>query len=178
MQSLNLDSFNAKHRTVNDVCLASINQLKHLVLVFRTRYLCASSCFLWHIAMLYVANDCLTTQAALPRDEAIDNEGEMSDTNNDFATRTIWYMACIDGYKALALQFPILSGVVHGLLSTGVEKGLITEAEGRAYRDEIEMVSTQSSDTSNQRAEKRWTSSQSPSVSSPLKAWYRLLRHR
>lgn len=126
---MELLSFSAEQRSIRDVCLASMNQLKHLVLVFRTRYSCASSSFVWHNALLYVANDCLSAQPPSPTDEAAQEDAEFSITNDETTKRMIWFMACVDGYKALEPQFPILSSVMEGLLSTGMEKGLITVAE-------------------------------------------------
>lgn len=136
-QSLGLESFSAENRTVKDVCLASINQLKHLVLVFRTRYSCARSCFLWHNALLYIANDCVAKQMTLPGNKAVTEDVEMTGTDTDAGKRMHWFVACVDGYKALAPQFTIVSGIIQGLLSMAIEQGLITAAEGRAYMDEV-----------------------------------------
>ncbi|KAJ4415493.1 hypothetical protein N0V82_007295 [Gnomoniopsis sp. IMI 355080] len=137
-QSLGVEFFSAENRTVEDVCLASVNQLKHLMLVFRTRYSCARSCFLWHNALLYVANDCVSKQMSLSGNKAITEDVEMTGTNTDASKRVHWFLACIEGYKALAPQLTIVSGIIQGLLSMGIERGLITAAEGRAYMDEVE----------------------------------------
>lgn len=132
-QTLGIDSFGAEDRTVEHVCLASMNQLKHLVLVFRTRYSCASTCFLWHNALLYVANDCVSNEPSFPEDGAIEEDMDTKQANSDLVRRITWFMACVDGYKALAPQFPIVSGIMQGLLSMAIENGLMTAAEGRAY---------------------------------------------
>lgn len=134
-QTLGIGSFGAETRTVEHVCLASINQLKSLVLVFRTRYSCAPTCFLWHNALLYVANDCVSNESSLTEDGGAIEEEDLDTTRStsNLAKRTTWFMACVDGYKELAPQFPIVNGIMQGLLSMGIEKGLMTAAEGRAY---------------------------------------------
>lgn len=160
-QSLEIGSFSAENRTVEDVCYASINQLKHLVLVFRTRYACARSCFLWHNALLYVANDCVSNQTVLPGKRAAEEDVEMTDTNSDAAKRIVWFMACVDGYKALAPQFSIVSGILQGLLTMGIEQGLMTAAEGRAYMDEVKVDAIRASRASISHPGKPWLAARS-----------------
>lgn len=147
-QTLGIGSFGAENRTVEHVCRASINQLKSLVLVFRTRYSCAPTCFLWHNALLYVANDCVSNEPSLPEDGG-DIEEEDMDTVPSSSTlvrqRVTWFMACVDGYKALAPQFPIVIGIMRGLLSMGIENGLMTAAEGRAYMAEAKLDANEAS---------------------------------
>lgn len=138
-QTLGSDYFGAEVRTVEHVCLASMNQLKHLVLVFRTRYSCASTCFLWHNALLYVANDCVYNEPSFPEDGAIEEDMDTKQPNSDLVRRITWFMACVDGYKALAPQFPIVGGIMQGLLSMGIENGLVTAAGGRAYMAEAKV---------------------------------------
>lgn len=135
-QVLDIDSLVAEDRTVENICTASINQLKHLVLVFRTRYAFAPTCFLWHTALLYVANDCVSKEHPASEDGSVKGEMDIMRSNSDVVRKTTWFMACVDGYKALAPQFPIVSGIMQGLLSMGIENGLMTAAEGRAYMDE------------------------------------------
>lgn len=165
-QSLKLGSFSAEKRTVQDVCLASINQLKHLVLIFRTRYSCASNTFLWHKALLYVANDCVSSHDTSLGNQTIKEDVEMTDTNSDVASRIIWFMACIDGYKALAPQFSIAGGIIQGLLSMGIEKGLITAAEGRALMDEVKVDAARTSQTPVSHLESPWMRAQNASAGS------------
>ncbi|KAJ4387481.1 hypothetical protein N0V93_008073 [Gnomoniopsis smithogilvyi] len=160
-QRLEFGSFNAENRTVEDVCLASINQLKHLVLVFRTRYAGARSCFLWHTALLYVANDCVSESMILPGNKTEENDVDMTGANIDGAKQVIWFMACVDGYKALAPQFPIVSGIVQGLLSMGIEQGMVTAAEGRAYMEEVEVDAIRASHVNVGHPGKPWLTAQS-----------------
>lgn len=57
-----LDNTPADNPTPEGVCNASVNQLKHLILIFRSRYPCADLTMLWQNALLYVANACLPLQ--------------------------------------------------------------------------------------------------------------------
>ncbi|KAL1866839.1 hypothetical protein Daus18300_006542 [Diaporthe australafricana] len=54
-----LDDFEAESPTPEGVCAASVSQLKHLILVFRSQYPTATVSMLWQNALLYVANACL-----------------------------------------------------------------------------------------------------------------------
>ncbi|KAH8747471.1 hypothetical protein F5883DRAFT_474402 [Diaporthe sp. PMI_573] len=115
-----LDRFTADNPTPEGVCNASVNQLKHLILIFRSRYSCATSTMLWQNALLYVANACLPLQRGpLP--------------NLDGA----WFTACTDALRALAPQFGIVTGIVQGILSMAILKGSIPAVEGRAIMDQL-----------------------------------------
>lgn len=163
-----MDSFDAEARTVEHVCLASMNQLKHLVLVFRTQYSCASTCFLWHNALLYVANDCISNEPSSPEDGAIEEDVDTKQADSDLVRRITWFMACVDGYKALAPQFPIVGGIMQGLLSMGIENGLMTAAEGRAYMAEAKVDAREASRVLVIPPEKVWISAQNSGTRSGL----------
>ncbi|CAN8105293.1 unnamed protein product [Discula destructiva] len=165
-QSLELDIFTAEHRTVEDVCVASINQLKHLLLIFRTRYPSAVRSMLWHNALLYVANDCFASLPVLARTP----EPGYKDTGsrvavNDSSNR-VWFLACIDGYKALRPQFAFVSSILQGLLNLGIMNGLITAAEGRAYMDGAWVSSMSPSQIHAEHEQQRGMHGQSPGASS------------
>lgn len=107
------------------------------MLLFRTRYPAAHNCVLWHNAMLYVANDCFLTAPEPthdPNDAAKGTQRHSAAAMNRESKR-IWFLACIDGYKALAAHFSFIHGILQGLLHIGIARGLITVAEGRAHID-------------------------------------------
>ncbi|KAI3399117.1 hypothetical protein diail_7696 [Diaporthe ilicicola] len=54
-----LDHCEAEDATPEAVCNASVNQLKHLILVFQSLYPPATVSMLWQNALIYVANACL-----------------------------------------------------------------------------------------------------------------------
>lgn len=157
-----LDNFPADsdNPTPEGVCNASVNQLKHLILIFRSRYPCALFTILWQNALLYVANACLPLQRNPPHPAYDDNidadrmEGllttnaagvveenglpdETLDEPDEDAHRRKWFAACIDALRALAPQFGIVTGIVQGLLSMAILKGSIAAVEGRAIMDQL-----------------------------------------
>lgn len=152
-----LDYSSADDPTPESVCNASLNQLKHLILIFRSRYQCAALTMLWQNALLYVANACLplqrsppntagaadadqmegvTTTNAVPAetDGLSENEAAESEGEED---RRIWFTACIDALRALAPQFEIVTGLVQGLLTMAILRGSIAAVEGRAIMDQV-----------------------------------------
>lgn len=145
-QPLRLDSFTADIRTPAAIYAASVNQLKHLILVFRTRYSCAKTSVLWHNALLYVANACLPLQPSSHKgkhqDHYQDHEQGLEQAGaevwredalwgND-NNRRVWFLACIAGYQDLAPRFDLVTKIVPGLLSIAILKRQMTAAEGRA----------------------------------------------
>ncbi|KAJ0108827.1 c6 transcription factor [Diaporthe amygdali] len=153
-----LDGFDTDEPTPEGLCNASVNQLKHLILVFRSRYPCATYSMLWQNALLYIANACLPLQrtvpslqaqpdgttderAAGPRKGVIDDEGsaderEESEEDDDMDRRK-WFMACVDALRALAPQFGIVTGIVQGILSMAILKGFMAAVDGRAIMDQL-----------------------------------------
>jgi hypothetical protein len=153
-----LERFAARHPTPEGICDASVSQLKHLVLVFWSRYSCATSTMLWQNALLYVANECLPLRQPAPptagateaHDGGSRSTDEMDDVGNteilddetataggtdeseEEADRRKWFTACIEGFGALAPQFPLAAGIVQGILSMAMTKGSIPAVEGRA----------------------------------------------
>ncbi|KAG8162117.1 hypothetical protein KVR01_007882 [Diaporthe batatas] len=153
----------ADNPTPEGVCDASVNQLKHLILIFRSKYACATSTMLWQNALLYVANACLPLQggpaprpvgAAGHHEEHVegvtsvtsttpgnldgeDLADEEMDESEEAANRRKWFTACIDALRALAPQFGIATGIVQGILSMAILKGSIPAVEGRAIMDQL-----------------------------------------
>ena len=142
-----LDNLPADDPTPAGICRASVNQLKHLILVFRSRYPSATSSMLWQNALLYVANACLPLNQAGAADRmegvtptAAGDDGELADEwdgPEEDAHRRKWFMACVDALQALAPQFEIVTGIVQGILSMAILKGSIAAVEGRAIMDRI-----------------------------------------
>lgn len=154
-----LDNFPADNPTPEGVCNASVNQLKHIILLFRSRYPGATFTMLWQNALLYVANACLPLQHSPPHpaeavvdgDTGADQMGgvtatavedgdwlvDEADEPEEDAHRRKWFMACIDALRALAPQFGIVTGIVQGILSMAILKGSIAAVEGRAIMDQL-----------------------------------------
>ncbi|KAH8746506.1 hypothetical protein F5883DRAFT_254093 [Diaporthe sp. PMI_573] len=159
-----LDNFAADNPSLEGVCDASVSQLKHLILIFRARYPCATSTMLWQNALLYVANACLPLRGPAPHPagatgdvhgsrNADEMEGMMTTTttamgdgeptdekiaeSEENADRRKWFTACIDALRALAPQFGIVTGIVQGILSMAILKGSIAAVEGRTIMDQV-----------------------------------------
>lgn len=151
-----LEDSPADDPTPEGVCNASVNQLKHLILIFRTRYPCATLTMLWQNALLYVANACLplqrsprhtaraasadpmegvTTTAAVAAEDGL-YENEIAESEGD-EDRRKWFTACVDALRALAPQFGIVTGLVQGLLTMAILRGSIAAVEGRAIMDQV-----------------------------------------
>lgn len=156
--------FPADNPTPEGVCNASVNQLKHLILVFRSRYPCATFTMLWQNALLYVANACLPLQRGTPRAAGAGGDGDSdgsvadhmdgvvtttaeddelpeddTDESEEEAHRRKWFTACIDALIALAPQFGIVTGIMQGILTMAILKGSIAAVEGRSIMDRLKV---------------------------------------
>lgn len=123
----------------------------------------------WHNALLYVANACVPLHLVQPKGKQVDSldgpEVGMSLIGDPH--RRAWFLACIDGYRALAPQFGIVNGIVQGLLSMAVQAGLLSIAEGRAF---MQRVTKDTKHLSSQNTRQAWDQLQYanlPSVGGP-----------
>ncbi|KAF3764046.1 hypothetical protein M406DRAFT_73893 [Cryphonectria parasitica EP155] len=128
---LNVGRCTADKRTSEDVYMASINQLKHLVLIFRTQYDCSPRSHTWQNALLYVANACVPLHSSLShtaqlQDPSVDVEASRK---IEGIARRKWFLACVDGYKNLASNFVFVQEILTGLLSMAVMRGIVTTSE-------------------------------------------------
>lgn len=142
-----LGDLTADIRTPAAIYAASVNQLKHLILIFRTRYPCANTSVLWHNALLYVANACLPLQPSSHKGKHQDHEQGLEEAGEgvwredalwgDDNNRRVWFLACIAGYQDLAPRFDLVTKIVPGLLSIAILKRQMTAAEGRALMGQM-----------------------------------------
>lgn len=155
-QALRLGRFAAENSTPAAIYAASVNQLKHIILVFRTRFSCAATSILWHNALLYVANACLPLQPSSQKgkeshqryqdqdyDKGQEQEqsaaGSWAETalQEDDDRRRVWFLACMAGYLDLAPRFNLITQIVPGLLSIAILKRQMTPEEGRALMNKM-----------------------------------------
>jgi hypothetical protein len=101
----------------NDIFTASLNQLKHLVVVFRHTFPRASCAILWHIALLHVANWALH--------------------NTTDPQWQSYFTLCLDSYTDLFTGFRISSEIAKSLLSIGLRLGVVQPAEARGLMDQM-----------------------------------------
>lgn len=112
----------------------------------------------WHNALLYVANACVPLRSVQPKGKQVDSQdaehggGSSSSKLVEDPHRRAWFLACIDGYRALAPQFGIVNSIVQGLLGMAVQGGLLSIAEGRALMTRVKRDARRSSQLGHQQA--------------------------
>ena len=100
-----------------DVVTASTRQLKHLVVVFRYTYPCASYAVFWHVALLHVANAVLR------------------DTSDPEWHR--YLTLSLDGYADLFRAFPVAIAIVKSLLNVGMRLSVMEMAEAQEWINRV-----------------------------------------
>jgi tRNA A-37 threonylcarbamoyl transferase component Bud32 len=93
------------------VFTASLHQIKHLAIVFRYTYPCASYAAFWHVALLLVSN-------AVMR-------------NTEDAQWRAYFMFCVNSYADLFGAFAVAGAIVKSLISIGLRLGIIKASEAR-----------------------------------------------
>ncbi|KAI1143862.1 hypothetical protein F5Y05DRAFT_362848 [Hypoxylon sp. FL0543] len=92
-----LKTFSAWDSTPDAVFSASVNQLKRLIIDYRTNYETSAYSILWHTGLLYLAN-------------------AMLENSEDPETR-LYFLLCVYGYERLKRPYRISRVIVQGLLS-------------------------------------------------------------
>ncbi|KAK7985506.1 hypothetical protein PG996_005254 [Apiospora saccharicola] len=96
---------------------ASLHQLKHLTVMFRSSYQCAGFTAFWHVALLYVGNAALEDSRDPQWRQYLD--------------------ICVGGYADLYGAFRVAGGIAKSLLSLAVYRGLITMVEAQALLSSV-----------------------------------------
>ncbi len=117
-----LKGFDSESATPDTVYQASVQQLLRLTLLYLLRVPSSRYTFLWHTALLYVANAMLRPDAAV------------GETNC-----RIWFQLCMEGYRGLAPSFLFVEGIVQGLLSMAMRARLLSPKEARETVQEFRM---------------------------------------
>ncbi|PSR81930.1 hypothetical protein BD289DRAFT_484138 [Coniella lustricola] len=137
-QPVKIHRCNAKSQTAKDVYLASVNQLKHLVLIFRTQYPHATASLGWHNVLLYIANACILQSAPSTDKELADSDGMTTKTKQE--RRRDWFLVCIDAYRDLAPQFALVEGILQELLTNAQRGSLISADEAQDIMLGVKMM--------------------------------------
>ncbi|KAI0386079.1 hypothetical protein F5Y04DRAFT_243295 [Hypomontagnella monticulosa] len=114
-QRARLTTFSAPGSSPDAACAASVNQLKRLVVEYRSNFAESTYSILWHTGLLYLAN-------AMLRDTG-DPEWRL------------YLHLCIYGYESFSRPFPISEAVVQGLLSMTMRDTDMTGSEARGIID-------------------------------------------
>lgn len=114
-QQLSLQTFASRTSTPDAIFNASLNQLRRLVLIYRSTQTAATHHVCWTTGIVYVAH------AMLARRET-DREWKF------------YFLACIYALQDLYVSFRLFSAIVQGLLTMAVRDGGITGLEARSIR--------------------------------------------
>ncbi|ORY64515.1 uncharacterized protein BCR38DRAFT_435341 [Pseudomassariella vexata] len=106
-----LKTFGTRSASAGDVYNASVNQLKRLIITFRSNYVSSTYTILWHTALTYLANAMLQGQS--------DPEWH------------VYFLLCIYGYEGLRRPYRISELIAQGLLSMTMRDSDISGAEAR-----------------------------------------------
>ncbi|KJZ69332.1 hypothetical protein HIM_11272 [Hirsutella minnesotensis 3608] len=111
-----LRTFSHPESTPEAVYAASATQLKRLIFNYRLRYKSSSYSFLWHTALMYVANATLSN----PKEE----------------NRSSCLMLCINGYESLGRSWRVVETIIKALLWMTLRKEVISsDAAHRILHD-------------------------------------------
>jgi hypothetical protein len=100
-----------------EIFTASLNQLKHLVIVFRHTFPRGSCAILWHIALLHVANWALH--------------------NTTDPQWQSYFTLCLDSFTDLFVGFRTSGGIAKSLVSIALRLGVMQPAEARGLIDQM-----------------------------------------
>ncbi|KAK8102802.1 hypothetical protein PG984_015948 [Apiospora sp. TS-2023a] len=95
---------------------ASVEQLKHLIIDYRTSYESSAYTILWHTALMYVANAVLVSKDADWR---------------------VYFLLCIYGYESLNRPFRVSEAIGTSLLTMTLRNSDITIGEARGLLMEL-----------------------------------------
>jgi hypothetical protein len=105
--------------TPEAVYKASVNQLKQLIIRYRSSYESSTYTILWHTALTYVAN------------------AAMLDADEDPQWR-MYFLLCIYGYETLRRPFRISEAIGRGLLTMMLRDRHITSEDAREILRQLE----------------------------------------
>ena len=110
-------TFSAWNSSPGAAFAASVNQLKSLIVEYRTNYMASAYSILWHSGLIYLAN------------------GILQDTSDP--EWRLYFLLCIYAYESLGRPYRISEMVAQGLLSMSLRDTNITAAEARKIMDDL-----------------------------------------
>ncbi|KAI1313725.1 hypothetical protein F5Y03DRAFT_106137 [Xylaria venustula] len=111
-----LRTFSARDRTPDAACTASANQLKRLIVEYRSRYAASTYSLLWHNGLIYLANAML---------RCTDPEWHM------------YLLLCIYGYERLNQTYRMSEVVAQGLLTMTMRDTNMAGSEAYKIMEEL-----------------------------------------
>jgi hypothetical protein len=113
-----LRTFSSPNSSAAAVFNASIDQLKRLIVTYRTGYKSSAYTILWHTALVYVANAVLLN-------------AEKSESG------MFYFLLCLYGYEGLRRSWRMTEAVVKGILSMKLRDGGISSVAARRILDDV-----------------------------------------
>ncbi|KAI8673520.1 Zn(2)-C6 fungal-type domain-containing protein [Fusarium keratoplasticum] len=117
---LRLGSFTAPKATPEAAYLASVNQLKRLLLMYRLNFRTAMFSVVWQTGLIYVAN-------AMMR--------EVKSNSNEW--RYYLYL-CMAGLEDLYASYRVFGSIAKAILGIAIEHGALRTSEARRITNELE----------------------------------------
>lgn len=112
-----LTTFSAADSSPDMVYTASVNQLKHLIVQYRSESISSTYSILWHTGLLYLANAMLK--------------------NTTDPEWHLYLLLCIYGYESLSRPYRISETIVQGILSMTMRESHMTGTEANRIINEI-----------------------------------------
>ncbi|KAI0138516.1 hypothetical protein F4776DRAFT_654301 [Hypoxylon sp. NC0597] len=116
-QQSRLRTFSAWDSSLDTAYAASVSQLKHLVVEYRSKFAASTYSILWHTGLVYLANAML------------------KETNNPESH--LYLLLCIYGYESLSRPYRISEVIVQGLLSMMLRERSLTGGEAQRIINEL-----------------------------------------
>ncbi|KAI0834852.1 hypothetical protein F5Y06DRAFT_289573 [Hypoxylon sp. FL0890] len=113
-----LATFSAWGSSSDMAYAASVNQLKHLVVEYRSTFVASTYSILWHTGLLYLAN-------AMLKGTSVDPEWHL------------YLLLCIYGYESLSRPYRMSEVIVQGLLSMSLREHNMTGSEAQKIINEL-----------------------------------------
>ncbi|KAL1867156.1 hypothetical protein VTK73DRAFT_4318 [Phialemonium thermophilum] len=116
---IRLSDFQSSQSSPEAMYLASVNQLKRLVVLCWNHFPRAAYSFLSHQSLLYLANAMLRDPSPQPGLRRTDSDAE----------RRLYFHLCLSNYLQLCPIYRVTTTIVRGLLSMAVRKKIMTVEE-------------------------------------------------
>ncbi|KAI1373399.1 hypothetical protein F4677DRAFT_429521 [Hypoxylon crocopeplum] len=116
-QSSRLTTFSAEDSSPVSAYTASVNQLKHLIVEYRSDFVASTYSILWHTGLIYLSNAMLK--------------------GTDDPDWHLYLLLCIYGYESLSRPYRISEAIVEGLLSMAMRENNMTGNEAHRIIDEL-----------------------------------------
>lgn len=120
-----LRTFAPPMNTPDAAYAASVEQLKRLIVTYRTKYSASHYTIIWQTSLLYTANAMLHSKEE---------------------DRLTYFLICLYSYADLRQSFRVTEAIVRALLSMGMQNGVITGPVARRVLRDLRSAAPQAGD--------------------------------